>query len=181
VLRLSTQIRDVLQAHSSLDGAGMEARCRDLLRDVGFDEPERILRAYPHELSGGQRQRVAIAQALACRPKLLIADEPLSSLDAVTQAEIVELLQRLKSELGLAMLFITHNAGVLSSLADQIVIMREGEIAAQGSMADLERSTDPYVQGILFPEKSIVPVARAQSTAQNVDGARSDDHKRNQR
>ena len=89
------------------------------------------MRAYPHELSGGQRQRVAIAQALICRPQLLIADEPLSALDAATQAEILELFQRLKRDLGLAMLFITHNAGALASLADNIVIMREGEAVAQ--------------------------------------------------
>src|SRR6185369_1551248 len=117
--------------------------------------PERILRAYPHQLSGGQRQRVAIAQALVCHPQLLIADEPLSSLDAATQAEIVDLLERLKREMGLAVVFITHNAGVLWALADQVVIMRKGEVLARGSVDELRRSPDPYVQGVLFPERSI--------------------------
>ena len=126
-----------------------------MLRQVGFADPERILRAYPHELSGGQRQRVAIAQALICRPNLLIADEPLSALDAATQAEILELLQRLKRDLGLAMLFITHNAGALAALADNIIVMREGEAVTRGKMEKLQASPDEYVQGILFPEKSL--------------------------
>jgi len=95
---------------------------------------------------------------------LLIADEPLSSLDAATQAEIVELLQRLKRELDLAMVFVTHNAGVLSSLADRIVIMREGEVLARGSMDELQRSSDPCVQGLLFPERSVLAVPRKNIT-----------------
>ena len=109
-----------------------------MLREVGFTDPDRMMRAYPHQLSGGQRQRVAIAQALICRPKLLIADEPLSALDAATQAEILELLQRLKRDLGLAMVFITHNAGVLSSLADNIVVharWRSGSARKHGRAA----------------------------------------------
>src|SRR5438270_6395111 len=113
------------------------------------------MRAYPHQLSGGQRQRVAIAQALICRPKLLIADEPLSALDAATQADILELLQQLKRELNLAMLFITHNAGALSAITDKIMVMREGEAVARGTMEKLQASPDEYVQGILFPEKSL--------------------------
>src|SRR5262249_19732796 len=144
VLSLGTQIFDVLKAHTALNRAQLLARSKEMLLDVGFDDPERILRAYPHQLSGGQRQRVAIAQALVCRPQLLIADEPLSSLDAATQAEIVDLLQRCKRELNLGMIFVTHNAGVLSSLADQIIVMREGEIQAQGTMDQLQSSADPY-------------------------------------
>jgi ABC-type glutathione transport system ATPase component len=118
------------------------------------------LRAYPHQLSGGQRQRVAIAQALICRPKLLIADEPLSALDAATQAEILELLQRLRRDLELSLLFITHNAGVLASLADRIVIMRGGAVAAVGDMAQLQSSPDEYVQGILSVEKGLISAPR---------------------
>jgi ABC-type glutathione transport system ATPase component len=155
VLTLGTQIKDVLKAHNKLNRTQLAARCSQVLREMGFEGPERVMRAYPHQLSGGQRQRVAIAQALVCRPQLLIADEPLSSLDAATQAEIVDLLQQLKRDLGLTMLFITHNAGVLSSLADHIVIMREGEIVARGTMDELQRSPDPYVQSILFPERNI--------------------------
>ncbi len=164
VLPLGGQMLDVLKAHTQLDRAQLSARSKEILRDVGFEDPERIMRAYPHQLSGGQRQRVAIAQALVCSPQLLIADEPLSSLDAATQAEIVELLQRLKRELDLAMVFVTHNAGVLSSLADRIVIMREGEVLARGSMDELQRSSDPYVQGLLFPERSVLAVPRKNIT-----------------
>jgi ABC-type glutathione transport system ATPase component len=159
VLSLGQQLADVLRAHGRLTREEVNARCKEMLRQVGFADPERIMRAYPHELSGGQRQRVAIAQALICRPNLLIADEPLSALDAATQADILELLQRLKRDLGLAMLFITHNAGALETLADNIVVMREGEAVARGRMDALQSSQDEYVQGILFPEKSLANAA----------------------
>lgn len=155
VLPLGRQIADVLLAHRKLARQEVSERCNEMLRLVGFTDPERIMRAYPHELSGGQRQRVAIAQALICRPRLLIADEPLSALDAATQAEILELLQLLKRDLGLAILFITHNAGVLAALTDNIVVMRAGEVVARGAMSKLKASPDAYVQGILFPEKSL--------------------------
>jgi ABC-type glutathione transport system ATPase component len=155
VLTLGRQLADVLLAHRKLDRKTVSARCQEMLHEVGFPDPERVMRAYPHELSGGQRQRVAIAQALVCRPKLLVADEPLSALDAATQAEIVELLQRLKRDLQLALLFITHDAGALAALADSIIVMREGEIAARGSMEKLRSNPDAYMQGVLFPEKSL--------------------------
>jgi ABC-type glutathione transport system ATPase component len=165
VLPLRRQLADVLLAHHKLDRGAVSGRCNEMLREVGFTDPERILRAYPHELSGGQRQRVAIAQALICRPRLLIADEPLSALDAATQAEILELLQRLKRDLQLAMLFITHNAGTLAALADNIIVMREGEVAARGSMGKLQSSPDEYVQGMLFPEKNLAGESRASGPA----------------
>lgn len=160
VLPLGRQIIDVLKAHTTLKRAQLVERTIEMLRDVGFDVPERIMQAYPHQLSGGQRQRVAIAQALICRPQLLIADEPLSALDVVTQAEIVELLQRLKRELNLAILFVTHNARVLSSLVDQAIVLREGEVLAQGNMNELQSSADPYIQGLLFPERNILTATR---------------------
>jgi len=164
VLSLGQQLADVLRAHGKLARQEVTSRCNEMLRQVGFADPERIMRGYPHELSGGQRQRVAIAQALICRPKLLIADEPLSALDVATQADILELLQRLKRDLGLAMLFITHNAGALASLADNIIVMREGEVVAHGPMDKLQASTDEYVQGILFPEKALANAAPAQGS-----------------
>jgi peptide/nickel transport system ATP-binding protein len=166
VLSLGQQLADVLRVHGKVARQEVSARCEEMLRQVGFTDPERIMRAYPHELSGGQRQRVAIAQALICRPKLLIADEPLSALDAATQADILELLQRLKRDLGLAMLFITHNAGALEALADTILVMREGEAVARGTMDTLQAGHDEYVQGILFPEKSL---AHASHTAPSIE------------
>ncbi len=164
VLPLGRQLADVLLAHSKLGREAVSVRCHQMLREVGFSDPDRIMRAYPHQLSGGQRQRVAIAMALVCRPKLLIADEPLSALDAATQAEILELLQRLKRDLGLAMVFITHNAGVLGALADSIVVMREGEVAARGSLDKLANSSDGYIQGLLFPGR-ILAASRKKSNA----------------
>jgi ABC-type glutathione transport system ATPase component len=165
VLPLRRQLADVLLAHHKLDRDAVSVRCNEMLREVGFSDPERILRAYPHELSGGQRQRVAIAQALICRPRLLIADEPLSALDAATQAEILQLLQRLKRDLRLAMLFITHNAGTLAALADNVIVMREGEVAARGSISKLQSSPDEYVQGVVFPEKSLAGESQASGSA----------------
>ena len=162
VLQLGKQLADVLRAHGKIMRAEVNARCNDSLRQVGFVDPERIMRAYPHELSGGQRQRVAIAQALICRPNLLIADEPLSALDAATQADILELLQGLKRDLKLAMLFITHNAGALVALADNIVVMRQGDAVARGTLEKLQASSDEYVQGILFPEKSLANANHAE-------------------
>jgi peptide/nickel transport system ATP-binding protein len=156
VLPLGRQLADVLLAHSKLGSNEVSLRCNKMLSEVGFTDSERIMRAYPHELSGGQRQRVAIAQALICGPKLLIADEPLSALDLATQAEILYLLQRLKRELGLAIMFITHNAGVLSALADNILVMRNGVVAARGTMDKLHNSADAYVQSVLFPEKNLI-------------------------
>jgi peptide/nickel transport system ATP-binding protein len=160
VLPVGRQLADVLLAHSRLARNEVSVRCNTMLREVGFADPERVMRAYPHQLSGGQRQRAAIAQALICGPKLLIADEPLSALDAATQAEILELLQRLKCDMGLAMMFITHNAGVLAALADNVLVMRNGEVAACAAMSKLQHSADGYVQSILFPEKNLIAPPR---------------------
>jgi peptide/nickel transport system ATP-binding protein len=169
VLSLGQQLADVLRAHGKFPRPEVSSRCHEMLRQVGFADPERIMRAYPHELSGGQRQRVAIAQALICRPKLLIADEPLSALDAATQADILELLQRLKRDLGLAMLFVTHNAGALEALVDNIIVVRQGEAVARGTMAKLQASADEYVQGILFPERGLAKVAHGERAIKSVE------------
>jgi ABC-type glutathione transport system ATPase component len=155
VLSIGRQIDDVLRAHRPLAAAERKEKIQNMLRDVGFTDPDRILQAYPHQLSGGQRQRAAIAQALICGPSLLIADEPLSALDTITQAEILDLLARLKSEMNLAMIFITHNAGVLSALADRMVVLRDGEDVAAGTLEQLRLSSDVYVRSLLFPEENL--------------------------
>jgi len=160
VLTISRQMIDVLRAHRRVSKEQAMEQTRAMLREIGFSEPDRVLRAYPHQLSGGQRQRAAIAQALICEPSLLIADEPLSSLDTVTQAEILELLQKLKSEFNLGMMFITHNAGVLSNLAERVAVIEGGRIRACGTLAELSSLDDDYVRSLIFPEKDVgqVPV-----------------------
>jgi len=155
VLSIGTQMSHVLEAHSRMNRAERKERIAGMLEDVGLTEPERIMRAYPHQLSGGQRQRTAIALALVCRPDLLIADEPLSSLDTVTQAEVLDLLLRLKTDLKLAILFITHNAGVLARLCDRALVMRAGQVIASGRLDQLRATADAYVIGLQFPETTI--------------------------
>lgn len=162
VLPIGRQIIDVLCAHRRVSHEKTMEQTRAMLREVGFSEPNRMLRAYPHQLSGGQKQRAAIAQALIGSPSLLIADEPLSSLDTITQAEILDLLQRLRSELHLAMIFITHNAGVLSSLADRVVVMHQGRVRAHGTLDHLSREDDPCVRALIFPEKDLGPAKKLQ-------------------
>jgi peptide/nickel transport system ATP-binding protein len=155
VLSIGRQIDDVLKAHRPFSSVKRQEKIQSMLSDVGFPDPDRIMRAYPHQLSGGQRQRAAIAQALICGPSLLMADEPLSALDTMTQAEILDLLARLKLEKNLAMIFITHNAGVLSALADRMVVLRDGAPVASGTLDQLHLSSDPYVRGLLFPEENL--------------------------
>src|SRR5947209_1644756 len=157
VLPVGVQIRDVLKAHGTFSKADTVEKTHSMLRQVGFDEPEKIAQAYPSQISGGQRQRVAIAQALVCHPRLLIADEPLSSLDTVTQAEVLALLQRLKDELNLSILFITHNAGVLAAFADRVAVMHRGQIVACGRFDELRQTSDPYVQQIISPARIVAP------------------------
>lgn len=154
VLTIGKQITDVLRAHRSVSKQQAMQQTTAMLRDVGFSEPDRLLEAYPHQLSGGQRQRAGIAQALICRPDLLIADEPLSALDTITQAEILELLHKLKEELGLTMIFITQNAWAISDLADELMVIRNGGVVAGGKFQELACSTDEYVRGLMFPESS---------------------------
>lgn len=151
VLTIGRQIADVVGAHESLNAQQKRERITAGLREVGFADPERVMRAYPHQLSGGQRQRAAIAQALVCRPALLIADEPLSALDVATQAEVLELLQSLQQERNLAMIFITHNAGTLASICRRALVLRGGRAVASGDIEQLRASADPYVYGLQHP------------------------------
>jgi len=155
VLTIGRQIIDVLRAHRRVSKEQAMEQTRAMLREIGFPDPDRISRAYPHQLSGGQRQRAAIAQSLICEPSLLVADEPLSSLDTITQAEILELLQKLKGELNLSMMFITHNAGVLSSLAERVAVIENGQMRACGTLDELSSLDDAYVRGLIFPEKDL--------------------------
>ncbi|WP_435106001.1 ABC transporter ATP-binding protein [Arhodomonas sp. AD133] len=132
VQRVGAQIEESLGLHRGLKGQPARQRVQELLELVGIPEPQRRARSYPHELSGGQRQRVMIAMALACDPELLIADEPTTALDVTIQAQILALLNDLKQRLGLAILFITHDLGIVRRFADRVCVMRYGEIVETG-------------------------------------------------
>src|SRR6201999_1971112 len=124
-----------------------DARARELLEQVRIPDPEGALHAFPHQFSGGMRQRIAIAVALACRPKLLIADEPTTALDVTVQAGILRLLDRLRQENGLSVILITHDLGVMSSIADRVSVFYAGRIVESGKTADLfERPRHPYTR-----------------------------------
>lgn len=150
VIRAGEQIGEVLRAHCPMSGSERRIRVKQLLTDVRFDDPERIAGAYPHELSGGQRQRVAIAQAMACRPALIIADEPTSKLDPVVQADILALLENLVRRNATAMLLITHDPAILAGFADRVAVMYAGRIVECGKTEDLfHQPLHPYAQALL--------------------------------
>ncbi len=137
VFTVGRQICEPLRRHLGLGAREALARAEALLVEVGMPEPRRRLSAYPHELSGGQQQRVMIAMALACEPKLLIADEPTTALDVTIQRQIMELLAGLKARHRMSMLFISHDLGVVGEIADRVVVMREGTVREQGPVADI--------------------------------------------
>src|SRR5476649_745086 len=123
---IEKQIGETLLLHKGLGGKAAQARILELLELVGIQKPRERLKAYPHQLSGGQRQRVMIAMALACEPELLIADEPTTALDVTIQAQLLDLLKDLQRQLGMAMLLITHDLGIVKKMADRVVVMKDG-------------------------------------------------------
>jgi peptide/nickel transport system ATP-binding protein len=150
VFSIGRQICEPLQRHLGLSPREALARAEALLAEVGMPEPKRRLAAYPHQLSGGQQQRVMIAMALACEPRLLIADEPTTALDVTIQRQILELLAGLKAARRMSMLFISHDLGVVGEIADRVVVMREGTVREQGPVADIfERPRDAYTLALL--------------------------------
>ncbi|MCP4933565.1 MAG: ABC transporter ATP-binding protein [bacterium] len=134
---IERQIGEVLEMHRGLSGQAARARVLDLLHKVGIKDPEQRLESYPHQLSGGQRQRVMIAMALANEPDLLIADEPTTALDVTIQAQILELLKNLQKELGMALLLITHDLGIVRKMAERTCVMKDGEIVEKGDTVDI--------------------------------------------
>ncbi|MEQ8268496.1 MAG: ABC transporter ATP-binding protein [Parvibaculum sp.] len=150
---IERQVGEVLIEHKGLRGAAVRARVLDLLRKVGIPNAEERLGAYPHQLSGGQRQRVIIAMALANEPGLLIADEPTTALDVTVQAQILELLRDLKREMGMALLLITHDLGVVRKMADRVYVMTKGQIVEQGATeAVFTAPQHAYTQHLLASE-----------------------------
>ncbi|WP_240635895.1 ABC transporter ATP-binding protein [Caldimonas tepidiphila] len=150
VFTIGEQIVEPLAQHLGLSGRQALARAEELLAEVGLPEPKRRLHSYPHQLSGGQQQRVMIAMALACEPKLLIADEPTTALDVTIQRQILELLARLKERHRMSMLFISHDLGVVGEIADQVVVMRAGQVREQGPVARIFAAPqDAYTKALL--------------------------------
>jgi peptide/nickel transport system ATP-binding protein len=150
VLTNGQQIGETLRLHQGLNAQQAEARAIEMLKLVGIPEPERRVREYPHQLSGGMRQRVMIAIALACNPKLLIADEPTTALDVTIQAQILDLMKDLKTTVGAAIVLITHDLGVVAEVAERVVVMYAGRKVEEAAVGDLFRTPrHPYTQGLL--------------------------------
>ena len=150
VLTIGLQLTETMLTHTSTSEEDAKTRAIELLDMVGIAEPERRLAQYPHHLSGGMRQRVMIAMALACEPKLIIADEPTTALDVTIQAQILELMKNLTRDLGVAMIIITHNLGVVARYADRVNVMYAGKIIEYGSAADIYyRPRHPYTLALL--------------------------------
>ncbi|CAM3083819.1 ABC transporter ATP-binding protein [Vibrio rarus] len=167
VVRVGKQVEEVYELHSKTLTTA-EARRQavlDMFTKVGISEPEKRLDVYPHELSGGMRQRVMIAMALACEPKVLIADEPTTALDVTIQAQILELMKRMQQQLGMAIVFITHDLGVVAEMCDDVAVMYAGNIVEQGDVFQIfGRPTHPYTQGLLASMPTVTSKPKTQLT-----------------
>ena len=174
VFSVGRQICEPLRRHLGLSTRQALARAEELLAEVGMPEPKRRLASYPHQLSGGQQQRVMIAMALACEPKLLIADEPTTALDATIQRQILELLASLKARHRMSMLFISHDLGVVGEVADEVVVMREGTVRERGPVARIfTQPQDAYTKALLAcrPTLDRAGSARLAVIADHIAGA----------
>jgi oligopeptide/dipeptide ABC transporter ATP-binding protein len=150
VYTVASQIVEAIRLHRSVSRASAHERAVRMLKLVGIPAAESTARAYPHELSGGMRQRVMIAMALSCDPKLLIADEPTTALDVTIQAQILELIHRVQAELGMSVLLITHDLGIIAEYASHVLVMYAGKVVESAPVADLfARPRHPYTLGLL--------------------------------
>jgi len=150
VFRVGDQVGEALRVHLGMSRKEARQRTIELFEEVGIPEPERRIDSYPHEMSGGQKQRVMIAMALSCNPKLLIADEPTTALDVTIQAQILDLIRRLRDERGMSILFISHDLGVIAEIADRIAVMFRGRIVERGSVTGVFNNPQhPYTKGLL--------------------------------
>ncbi|CCD85825.1 Glutathione import ATP-binding protein GsiA [Bradyrhizobium sp. ORS 285] len=158
VVPVGRQIDEVLRAHTSLDGRARRKRILDMMEQVHLPDVERIFGSYPHRLSGGQRQRIMIAMALVLEPKLLIADEPTTALDVTTQKQILSLIRELQRDHGTAVLFITHDMGVVAEIADRVAVMRQGRLVETGALDKILRKPEmDYTRNLLASVPSLIP------------------------
>jgi len=164
VLTIGTQLVETIVSHEEVSRAEARHRAAELLFRMGLPEPERLMRLYPFQLSGGMRQRVIMAMALALRPKVLIADEPTTALDVTVQAQILAELKRLQEELGMAIILITHDLGVVAAVADEVAVMYAGSIVECGAVAQIfDRPAHPYTRALLrsvprLSKEELVPI-----------------------
>ncbi|MGM4917320.1 dipeptide ABC transporter ATP-binding protein [Tardiphaga sp. 813_E8_N1_3] len=168
VVPVGRQIDEVLRTHTSLGASARRARILDMMEQVRLPDVKRIFASYPHRLSGGQRQRIMIAMALVLEPKLLIADEPTTALDVTTQAQILKLMRDLQKDHGTAVLFITHDMGVVADIADRVAVMRHGRLVETGALKDvLSAPTQDYTRNLLSSVPSLVPRAAREEAGFN--------------
>ena len=172
VMTCGDQIDELLTTHTDWPADKRRAEVRQMLEHVRLPDPERMMRSYPHQLSGGQRQRIVIAMAVILKPALLICDEPTTALDVTTQKEILKLISQLQKEQGSAVLFITHDMGVVAEIADQVLVMNQGEAVESGPRLQvLKHPTQPYTQQLLAAVSSMTPALRGEPSAANSEAA----------
>jgi peptide/nickel transport system ATP-binding protein len=169
VLTIGDQVAEAAVVHENLSRSAARARAIDMLRQVGIPDPDQRVDDYPHQLSGGMRQRVMIAMALICHPQILIADEPTTALDVTIQAQILELLGQLQQQLGMAVLLITHDLGVVAGTADRVLVMYAGQVVETASTGDLfAQPLHPYTEGLLA---SIPRIDRPRDRLHSIPGS----------
>ena len=162
LMRIGEQIAEMFEAHNLLTPKERRTKALSLAREVGLPDPERVVRAYPHQLSGGQRQRAMIAMALALEPAVLVADEPTTALDVTTQAQILKLIRNLQRNRNMAVMFITHDFGVVADIADQVVVLRHGKVVEEGpASAVFNEPQHDYTKALLAAVPSLQPPARS--------------------
>jgi peptide/nickel transport system ATP-binding protein len=162
LMRIGDQIAEMFEAHDLLTPKERKQKVVSLLREVGLPDPERAMRAYPHQLSGGQRQRAMIAMALALEPAVLVADEPTTALDVTTQAQILKLIRDLQRRHNMAVMFITHDFGVVADIADRVVVLQHGKVVEQGAADEvLQHPKHPYTRALLKAVPTMQPPQRA--------------------
>ena len=169
VMSIGNQIDEIFRYHISMSKSQRQEKAIQLLKDVNLPDPNQIMSTFPHELSGGQRQRAMIAMALALSPKILIADEPTTALDVTTQAQILKLIKEMQSAYNSAVLFITHDFGVVADIADRVAVMQEGLIVESGTVDKvLNKPSHPYTKSLIAAVPSLIPRAPRKKSEGNV-------------